>query len=361
MMPKRSVLVAMSGGVDSSVAAALLKNEGWQVTGGFMKNWVEPIGSQDSCTWSKDFKDMRSVCQQLRIKALLFDFAKEYKDRVFKHFLNEYRSGNTPNPDIACNREIKFGLFLEKAKKLGFDYIATGHYALIKSLRKRNTKRFDYQLLKGKDKDKDQSYFLYQLTQEQLSRTLFPVGQYPKPAVRKLAKKFRLGTHDRPDSQGICNIGEVNLHRFLSKYISMTPGDIILESGKPIGRHNGLAAYTIGQRKGISIGGGTPYFVVKKNIKKNQLIVSDRNSKLLYNNALTFIDLHWISGKAPKFPLKAKVKIRYRQEDQSATIIKKSKNKFDVKFSKPQRAISPGQSCVIYQGNIVLGGGIIIK
>lgn len=351
----------MSGGVDSSVAAALLLQKGYLVTGGFMKNWTEVSASNKTCNWSQDFCAMQKTCQQLKIKALLFDFSQEYKNKVFKYFLKEYQAGQTPNPDIACNREIKFGLFLREAKKLGADYIATGHYAQIKltPLGQGFGGQASWQLLKGRDRNKDQSYFLYQLNQQQLKNVIFPLGKCKKDYVRKLAKKFKLSTHDRPDSQGICNIGEVDLHRFLSKYITMEPGDIVLACGKVIGRHHGLASYTIGQRRGIGIGGGTPYFVVKKDIKKNQLVVGDQNSKLLYDKELVFTDPSWVSGAEPKFPLKARTKIRYRQEDQSATIVKKSTNKFHVKFTDPQRAISPGQSCVIYQDDMVLGGGII--
>lgn len=348
----KPVLVAMSGGVDSSVTAALLQRKGMKVVGAFMKNWAEPIGSENICSWSVDFKDMQKVCKQLRIKALLFDFSQDYKKTVFKYFLKEYQSVRTPNPDVVCNREIKFGLFLRQAKKLGFNFIATGHYAQI-------NKSKNYLLLKGEDRHKDQSYFLYQLTQDQLKHTLLPLGEYQKRTVRKLARKFHLATHDRPDSQGICNIGEVDLQRFLAKYLKMIPGDIVLENRGVIGRHQGLASYTIGQRRGIGIGGGTPYFVIKKDLKKNQLVIGTGRSKSLYRQKLFFTEPHWILGRAPKMPLGAKVKIRYRQVDQCAKITKKSPQLFEVKFLKPQRAITAGQSCVIYQKDMVLGGGII--
>lgn len=340
----KKVFVAMSGGVDSSVAAVLLKRAGFDVVGVYMKPWA-PAGF--SCPWKEDREDALRVAVSLEIPFLTWDFSKEYKKYVADYMIREYKAGRTPNPDVMCNKEIKFGLFLKKALKEGAEYIATGHYA-----RTKNGK-----LLKAKDSNKDQTYFLYTLTKEQLEKTLFPIGGYTKPEVRKLAKKFKLPVAEKPDSQGVCFIGEFKMKDFLKKFIKSKKGKIILNN-EVIGEHDGIFYYTIGQRHGLGLSGG-PFFVVDKDIKKNILYVSKNSSgKEIKNKDARIYNLTWVNEKISK-PFKAGVKIRYRTDNFSAEILPKGK-KAILKFTKPVKAIAPGQSAVIYKGRTVLGGGIIV-
>lgn len=365
MVNKHKIFVAMSGGVDSSVAAYLLKKQGHDVVGVFMKNWTEAPNTRQGdtnndsniCPWVTDQEDMRKVCTKLQIPFYTFDFEREYKDRVIEYFYSSYKKGITPNPDIMCNKEIKFNLFLKKCLALGADYIATGHYAQIGSATVNG--KINYKLLKGKDENKDQSYFLCTLNQYQLSKTLFPVGKYKKNYIRSIAKRISLPTHDKKDSQGICFIGEVDLRDFLKKRLKENPGRIITTTGEEIGSHIGLPFYTIGQRKGINIGGGIPYYVVGKDIDTNQLIVAKgSHDPKLFNKKLSANQVHWI-GDAPKFPLKCTAKIRYRQPDQSVTVKLLGKNVINANFNEPQRAVTPGQSIVLYMGEELLGSAVI--
>ncbi len=361
------VVVAMSGGVDSSVAAALLKKGGFypkigrrvDVIGVFVKFWAEHKrgelpGLNRCCSPEAEIR-ARKVAKILKIPFYVFNFEKEFKKRVVDYFLREYKAGRTPNPCVVCNKEIKFGLLLEKALRLNADFVATGHYARIKKIEDRKQK-IEYRLLKGKDKEKDQSYFLWQLSQNQLSRILFPVGNHTKEEVRRLAKKFGLPVFDAPESQEICFISG-NIEDFLKKYLKEKPGSVLDKQGKILGRHRGLWFYTIGQRKGIGLSGG-PYFVVDKNIKQNVLIVT-KNEKDLLKKELLVKDVNWISGKLPKLPMKIKTKIRYRHKAASARIYNMQNTKYKIFFDKPQRAITSGQSAVFYSGLELLGGGII--
>lgn len=354
---KLKVIVGMSGGVDSSVAAALLKKQGYEVIGVFMKNWSDNFAVLDDCPWQQDLADAQSVAKKLSIPLEVFNFEQQYKRRVIDYFFEEYKAGRTPNPDILCNSEIKFKLFFDQAISLGADFIATGHYARTKKIKSTT------QLLKGKDKNKDQSYFLYGINSKVLQKVLFPVGEYTKPEVRELALKMKLPTKDKPDSQGICFIGEVDLRLFLSQYIKAVPGDIIdAENNKIIGRHEGLVWYTIGQRRGIKVGGtGLPLYVVAKDMKKNVLyVVKGAHHPKLYQQELVAEKINWLVKK-PKLPIKLQTKIRYRQSDQEAEIDYKNnkKDKLVVNFKQPQRAVTSGQSVVFYQGDVCLGGGII--
>jgi len=300
----------------------------------------------------------------LAIPFYSWDFTKEYKEKVIDYFIAGYKAGITPNPDIECNREIKFKIFLKKALQMGADYVATGHYVRV------NEKSQIYHLLKGKDSNKDQSYFLWTLTQKQLKYCLFPIGEYIKPDIRKIAKEINLPVKDKPDSQGICFMGRVNVQDFLKKHLKVTPGKIRTTDGKIIGKHDGLELYTIGQRRGIKIGGGIPYFVIKKDFEKNELIVGKgRKNKALFSKELVATDINWISGEIPKLSLKYQAKIRYRQPDQECILKKKAqkkkikngkREKIKVVFEEKQRAITLGQSIVFYQKDKMLGGGVII-
>ncbi len=329
----------MSGGVDSSVAAALLKRAGVDVVGVFMKFGSEPF---NRCCSSESERRARKVAKILNIPFYVLNFEREFKKRIVDCFLKDYKAGLTPNPCVVCNKEIKFGLLLEKAFKLDADYLATGHYARLEKGR----------LFKGRDEEKDQSYFLWQLSQKQLKHALFPVGQYTKKEVRELARSFKLPVLKIPESQEVCFIrGSVN--DFLEKHIKAKPGYIVDSQGKIVGRHEGLHFYTIGQRKGIGLPGG-PFYVLDKDLKNNILNVS-KNDKGLYRKELIARKVNWISGKSPKLPFKIKAKIRYRHQAAPATIHPKNK----VIFDKPQRAITPGQSVVFYKREELLGGGVI--
>ncbi|MFA6547667.1 MAG: tRNA 2-thiouridine(34) synthase MnmA [Candidatus Magasanikbacteria bacterium] len=376
---KKKVLVCLSGGVDSSVATALLVKAGYDVTAAFMVNYDDKSG--DKSCWRDDYHDALRVAAKLGIKLLRLDFVKEYNRDVLAYMYKEYEAGRTPNPDVLCNKFIKFGAWLDKAKKLGFDYLATGHYARLSSSRKRGSTVLDsrlhgndnsvvYCVQEAKDKNKDQTYFLHQLNQEQLKNVLFPIGQYTKDQVRKLAKKFDLPTADKEESMGICFVGEVPMRSFLKNKIKVKTGNIVDESGKVLGQHDGLAYYTIGQRNlGLNSKDGRPMFVVDKNPQTNELIVGSESSPLLFKKEILVGDENWVAGIAPKLPLKCQIRLRHRQELQLATICHsdrseaKRRNPFvllKIKFSKPQRAVTPGQFAVIYKGNLCLGGGVIL-
>ncbi len=352
----KKVIIAMSGGVDSSVAAALLKRAGFNVIGVFMKFWVVPekdgiVGARNRCCSPEAEKRARKVAKILKIPFYVFNFEKQFKEKIVDYFLAEYKKGITPNPCVVCNKEIKFGLLLKKALTLDTDYVATGHYSRLRK------EKDEIHLLKGKDKKKDQSYFLWQLDQKQLKRILFPVGDYTKDEVKKLAKKFQLPVLKIPESMEICFI-ENTINDFLFRYLKTKPGKIIDAEGKLIGEHKGLHFYTIGQRKGIKLVGG-PFYVFDKDLKKNLLMVT-KNEKDLDKKELRAKNVNWISGKVPKLPLKIKAKIRYGHELASAVITHSLKSKvYNLKFNNFQRAITPGQSVVFVKGQELLGGGII--
>ena len=356
------VFIAMSGGVDSSVAAALLKEQGYDCTGVYMKNWSgDNFGIQADCPWEKDQQDAEAICKKHGIPFRSFNFEKEYREKVVEYFFSEYEKGRTPNPDVMCNKEIKFHLFLKHALEQGADLIATGHYV------RKNFNPFtnEYELMKGIDPNKDQSYFLYNITQEQLSKSLFPVGEMIKPEVRALAQKFSLPNADKPDSQGICFIGEINVQKFLRSRIDVHKGDIVdIDSQKKVGEHDGIEFYTIGQREGLKIGGAPkPYFVVNKDADNNILFVAmGRDHKKLYKDELKLEALHLINEKTDLISLTDKnlqASVRYRHKAQSCKI-EIEDGQIEVEFTEPQRAITPGQSCVIYDGDICLGGGVIV-
>ena len=370
------VVCAMSGGLDSSVAAALLKRAGFSVVGVFMKFWSEPekdglIGVSNRCCSPEAEIRARKVAKILKIPFYVFNFEKEFKKRIVDYFLEEYKKGVTPNPCVVCNKEIKFGLLLEKALALDADFIATGHYALKHEVKSQKSKVKSYKLLRAKDKEKDQSYFLWMLNQKQLSRILFPIGDYTRKEVENLARKFKLPVLKAKKSVEICFV-KTTINDFLRKHLEEKPGKIIcLTPGvkqKVVGEHKGLWFYTIGQRKGIGLPGGPafakasagkPYYVLDKNLKKNLLIVT-KNERNLYKKELIAKNVNWISGKVPEFPLKLKAKIRYRHQSALAVITKTLNPKtYTLKFEKSQRAITPGQSVVFYRGEELLGGGII--
>jgi tRNA-uridine 2-sulfurtransferase len=350
----------MSGGVDSSVAAALLLEQGYEVTGVFMKFWKPgQIGfgqfslGENTCCSRESYQAAKKVARRLGIKLQTFNFEDDFKAAVVDDFLSLSRFGVTPNPCIVCNQKIKFGLFLEKARELGADFIATGHYARIGNRSGR------YFLERARDLAKDQSYFLYRLTAEQLPFILFPVGEYTKPQVRKLAQKFDLPTATRADSQEVCFIPDNNLTGFLQKFIpvAMKPGPIVTTDGREIGQHQGLPAYTVGQRKGIGVGGIGPFYVKEKNISDNRLVVTKSEPELL-SDKLTLLDWHWLDGLLPKKDIDCRVKIRYLANPVAATI-KPDGRSLRVVFKEPQRAVTPGQAAVFYEGSRVLAGGTI--
>lgn len=352
----KTAVVGMSGGVDSSVAALLLKQQGYRVIGLFMKNWEEK-DENGVCQASREYEDVARVCDKLDIPYYSVEFVQEYWDNVFKHFLEEYKAGYTPNPDILCNREIKFNVFFKKAMELGADYLATGHYCQIapSSMPDGHAK-----LLKGLDPGKDQSYFVYTLKEELLRKVLFPVGGLMKSEVRRLAKEHGLATHDKKDSTGICFIGERNFRKFLSQYVAAKPGPFKLLDGTTVGTHGGVAYYTMGQRKGLGLGGqGEPWFVVAKDPARNIVYVErGETHPALYADDLIASELSWV-GPEPMWPLKCTAKIRYRQDDQKCTVTKLEDGRLRVDFDEAQRAITPRQSLVLYDGNVCLGGAMI--
>jgi len=349
----------MSGGVDSSVAALLLLEQGYQVEGLFMKNWEED-DTETYCSASQDVADARAVCERLNIPLHTVNFAAEYWDNVFELFLAEYKAGRTPNPDILCNREIKFKVFLEYAKKLGAQYIATGHYAA-------NTQfENNYHLLKAADLDKDQSYFLYTLGQAQLQHAIFPLAKLRKPEVRVLADKAGFINHAKKDSTGICFIGERKFKTFLQNFLPAKPGQIADEQGQIIGEHEGLMYYTLGQRQGLGIGGlanaaNEPWYVIDKDLQQNKLIVGQGvNHPRLFAPGLIAQQLSWVRNCPPATELECNAKIRYRQADQTCKLqIDHHNNTCKVIFAQPQRAITPGQAIVFYDHDVCLGGGVI--
>ncbi|WP_438863051.1 tRNA 2-thiouridine(34) synthase MnmA [Neptunicella sp.] len=352
------VIVGMSGGVDSSVSAYLLQQQGYQVEGLFMKNWEED-DSDEYCAAAQDLADAQAVADKLGMPLHTINFAAEYWDNVFEYFLDEYRSGRTPNPDIMCNKEIKFKAFLEfAAEELGADYIATGHYV------QRGMQNGQWQMLRGHDSNKDQSYFLYTLSHEHIAQTLFPIGHLQKPEVRKIAEQQGLVTHDKKDSTGICFIGERKFKDFLSQYLPAQPGVIETAEGEAIGEHEGLMYHTLGQRKGLHIGGLSqygeePWYVVDKDIARNVLIVGQgADHPLLYSTGLIANQLHWVDRLGPQTSLRCTVKTRYRQEDIPCQLTVQQDH-IEVHFDEPQKAVTPGQSAVFYQNDVCLGGGII--
>jgi tRNA-specific 2-thiouridylase len=352
------IIIGMSGGVDSSVAALLLQQQGWDVEGLFMKNWEED-DSEEYCSAAEDLRDAEAVASRLAIPLHSVNFSAEYWDRVFEHFLREYRAGRTPNPDVLCNREIKFKAFLDHALGLGASRIATGHYARVAM------DEGKARLLAAADVDKDQTYFLYLLNQHQLSHTLFPLGDLPKDEVRRLAKEAGFPNHEKKDSTGICFIGERKFRDFLNRYLPANPGPIETADGEQLGEHQGLMYYTIGQRKGLGIGGVAgedeiPWFVVGKELERNVLIVAQgHDHPLLLMAGLAGSQVHWICGRPPATPLHCKARIRHRQPLQDCTLELLDQERCRVVFQQPQRAVTPGQSIVFYLENECLGGAII--
>ncbi len=360
------VIVGMSGGVDSSVSAALLLEQGYRVEGLFMKNWEDDDGTE-YCTALRDLADAQSVCDRLGIPLRTANFSMEYWDRVFEHFLKEYQAGRTPNPDILCNKEIKFRAFLDHAITLGADFIATGHYARRGALRQNAQGEAYAPLLRGLDTNKDQSYFLHAVNGRELARTLFPVGELTKPEVRQRAEALGLSTAAKKDSTGICFIGERRFSDFLKTYLPAQPGDIVTDSGQVVGRHDGLMYYTLGQRGGIGVGGlrdqaEGAWFVLSKDMTRNELIIGQGHDHPMMTSQTLWTDtVDWVASEAP-VPVGARfvctAKTRYRQPDQACEV-RVHNDHIQVVFAEPQRAVTPGQSVVLYQGEECLGGAII--
>lgn len=338
------VFVGMSGGVDSSVAAALLVEQGHNVTGVYMKNWAEDLPGMH-CPWAEDVADAKRVAVGLGIDFRVFDFQKEYKQKVVDYMIAEYQAGRTPNPDVMCNQEVKFKVFLEVALEAGAELIATGHYA----------RTNDGQLLRAKDEGKDQTYFLYRVTSEALSRTLFPLGDYTKAEVREMAKQRGLWTADKKESMGICFVGQVGIREFLGEYVTTEPGDIIdKQTGVVVGRHDGAIFYTLGQRHGLNVGGGLPYYVVGKDMAKNEVYVSRSiDDENLWRRDIELNDIHWIN-QPPAAGANIQVRLRHR-----GALIDATYSAGTLHLASAERAVAPGQSAVIYDGEVCLGGGII--
>jgi len=359
MSLNKKVIVGMSGGVDSSVSAWLLQQQGYQVEGLFMKNWEEDDG-EEYCTAAEDLADAQAVCDKLGIHLHTVNFAAEYWDNVFEHFLEEYKAGRTPNPDILCNKEIKFKAFLEfAAEDLGADFIATGHYV------RRQDVAGKSQLLRGLDDNKDQSYFLYTLGHEQIAQSLFPVGELAKPEVRRIAEELELVTAKKKDSTGICFIGERKFRDFLGRYLPAQPGRIVSTEGEVVGEHQGLMYHTLGQRKGLGIGGTKegseePWYVVDKDVANNLLVVAQgHDHPRLMSVGLIAQQLHLVDRETITASFRCTVKTRYRQGDIPCTVTPLDADRLEVRFDEPVAAVTPGQSAVFYQGEVCLGGGII--
>ncbi|MGA7802381.1 MAG: tRNA 2-thiouridine(34) synthase MnmA [Gammaproteobacteria bacterium] len=351
------VVVGLSGGVDSAVAALLLLEQGHDVAGLFMKNWDED-DEEGHCPAEQDLADARAVCECLGIALHKVSFSAQYWDRVFRYFLDEYQAGRTPNPDVMCNKEIKFRAFLDHALDLGADRIATGHYARLHA-------NGVVRLLKGTDPDKDQTYFLHSLAQDQLSRSLFPIGHLHKPEVRRIAADAGFPNHAKKDSTGICFIGERKFRDFLGRYLPAQPGEIRSVEGETLGTHHGLIFYTQGQRQGLGIGGqaqhaGEPWYVAGKDLQRNVLLVAQgHDHAALYRRTLLAAAPSWIAGRPPRMPLRCGAKVRYRQAEQPCTVSGLPGERCRVEFDQPQRAVTPGQAVVFYDGDECLGGATI--
>ena len=352
------IVVGLSGGVDSAVTAWLLKQQGHEVLGVFMKNW-EADDLEDDCPIAQDYRDVLAIAEVLGIDVEWVNFSREYQDRVFAYFLAEYQAGRTPNPDVLCNAEIKFKAFLDHALSLGADFIATGHYARLEGAPPGR------RLLKALDGNKDQSYFLYRLNQRQIANALFPLGELPKPRVRELARQAGIPVAEKKDSTGICFIGERPFREFLQRYLPTRPGDMVTPEGQVMGRHQGLMYHTLGQRKGLGIGGvkgaedGVPWFVAGKNLERNELVVvQGHDHPLLLSRQLRAADLSWV-GEPPRAGGRYTAKTRYRQQDAGCVVEAVEQDRLVLRFDDAQWAVTPGQSVVVYEGDVCLGGGII--
>jgi len=356
---KKKVILGMSAGVDSTVAAFLLQKQGFEVVGVFMHFWKEESldkTAENKCCSLESYQELKKICQQLKIKLVTVNVAREFRKEIVGYFLKEYENGRTPNPCVVCNREIKFKFLLQKMLEIKADYLATGHYALIKN------KNGLYKLFEAKDKEKDQTYFLYNLNQKQLAKILFPVGGYKKSEIRQLAKKFNLSVHSKKESQDICFVAK-DVNSFLQKYLKLKKGKIVNQEGKVVGEHLGLPLYTFGQRKGINIGGDGPYYVSGKDFQKNILQVTNcKDDRALLSHGVELEKANWISGLAPKIPMKVRLRTRYRNPLVSAIIESHNvkRKTLNVSFDRPQKNIAPGQSVVFYgKGGEVFGGGVI--